>query len=179
MRRAIVEMAHVLLHGCEVRDHGRATGIVLDTEPDGQWLRAITRRSRAWVTVTPMVQAAKELTSSEWKRLSAARRATDHEPAELARLEERFRARRLELVVRSLRQAVADQGARPVSVEFASGGPVPGVHIAPHYRVSGYLSETPRLHLRVTFDRQVAGPIAVGRGRHVGFGLLWPVHEQE
>lgn len=45
-RRAIVEMAHVLLHGRELRDNGRGTGVMLDTEPDGQWLRAISRRSR-------------------------------------------------------------------------------------------------------------------------------------
>ncbi len=177
-RRAIVEMAHVLLHGRELRDNGRGTGVVLDTEPDGQWLRAISRTARTWVTVTPMVQAAKELTSAEWKRLSAARRAADREPEELVRLEERLRARRLELVTRSLCQAVADQDARPVSVESAAGGPIAGVHIAPQYRVRGYLSETPRFHLRVTFDRPVAGPIAVGRGRHVGFGLLWPVEEE-
>lgn len=173
-RRAIVELAQVLLHGRELRDNGRDTGVVLDTELDGQWLRSITRRSRTWVTVTPMVQVAKELTSAEWKRLSAARRAADQDPAEVARLEGRLRARRLELVVRSLHHAVADQDARPVSVEFASAGSVAGVHIAPQYRVSGYLSETPRLHLRVTFDRPVTGPISVGRGRHVGFGLLWP-----
>jgi hypothetical protein len=38
-------------------------------------------------------------------------------------------------------------------------------------RVCHYLAQTPRFHLRVTFDRPVAGPIAAGRGRHVGFGL--------
>lgn len=173
-RRAIVELAQVLLHGRELNDNGRATGVLLDTEPDGQWRRNITRRSRTWVTVTPMVQVAKELTAAEWKRLCAARRAVDHEPRVLARLEERLRARRLELIVRSLRQAVADQHARPVSIEFASGGPMAGVNIAPQYRVSGYLAETPRFHLRVTFDRPVAGPISVGRGRHVGFGVMWP-----
>jgi CRISPR-associated protein Csb2 len=177
-RRAIVELAQVLLHGRELRDNGSGTGVVFDTEPDGQWLRTITRRSRTWVTVTPMVQVAKELTSAEWKRLSAARRAADNEPAVVARLEERLRARRLELVVRSLRQAVAGQDALPVSVEFVSAGSIAGVHIAPQYRVSGYLSETPRLHLRVTFDRPVAGPISVGRGRHVGFGVMWPVEGQ-
>jgi CRISPR-associated protein Csb1 len=35
--------------------------------------------------------------------------------------------------------------------------------------------ETPQLHVRVTFDRPIAGPLAIGRGRHVGFGVLWPV----
>lgn len=165
-RRAIVELAQVLLHGRELRDNGRGTGVILDTEPDGQWLRSITRRSRTWATVTPMVQAAKELTSSEWKRLSEARRAANQDPTMVARLEARLRARRLELIERSVQQVIAGQDARIVSIEFASGGPVAGVHVATQYRANGYLGETPKLHLRVTFDRPVAGPLAVGRGRH-------------
>ncbi len=28
-----------------------------------------------------------------------------------------------------------------------------------------------------TFDRPIAGPIAIGRGRYVGFGVLWPVED--
>jgi CRISPR-associated protein Csb2 len=173
-RRAIVELAQVLLHGRELRDNGRGTGVVLDTEPDGQWLRSITRRSRAWATVTPMVQVAKELTSSEWKRLSVARHAADQDPATVARLEARLRVRRLELIERSVQQAIGGQEARIVSIEFGAAGPIAGVHSAPQYRANGYLGETPKFHLRVTFDRPVAGPIAVGRGRHVGFGVLWP-----
>jgi CRISPR-associated protein Csb2 len=173
-RRAIVELAQVLLHGRELRDNGRGTGVVLNTEPDGQWLRSITRRSRTWVTVTPMVQAAKELTSSEWKRLSAARRNADRDPAEVARLEGRLRARRLELIERSVQQAIAGTTAHVVSIEFGSGGSIAGVQVATRYRANGYLGETPKLHVRVTFDRPVAGPIAIGRGRHVGFGVLWP-----
>jgi CRISPR-associated protein Csb2 len=173
-RRAIVELAQVLLHGRELRDNGRGTGVVLDTEPDGQWLRSITQRSRTWVTVTPLVQAAKELTSSEWKRLSTARRAADQDPAAVARLEARLRARRLELIERSVHQAFAGREARIESIEFAFGGPIAGVHIATQYRANGYLGETPKLHLRVTFEQPVAGPIAIGRGRHVGFGVLWP-----
>jgi CRISPR-associated protein Csb2 len=173
-RRAIVEMAQVLLHSRELRDNGRGTGVVLDTEPDGQWLRTITGRSRTWVSVTPMVQTTKELTSSEWRRLFAARRAAAETPAEAARFEARLRARRLELIERSLKHAIDEQNARALSVEFGSGGPIAGVHTAPQYRVNGYLGETPKLHVRVTFDRPVAGPIAIGRGRHVGFGVLWP-----
>jgi CRISPR-associated protein Csb2 len=78
------------------------------------------------------------------------------------------------LIERSVQQSIAVQDARIVSVEFASGGPIAGVHVATQYRAKGYLGETPKLHLRVTFDRPVAGPLAVGRGRHVGFGVLWP-----
>jgi CRISPR-associated protein Csb2 len=178
-RRAILELAQVLLHGRELRDDGRGTGVVLDTEPDGQWLQSITTPSRTWATVTPMVQAARELTSSEWRRLLGARRNAEQDPSTVARLEARLRARRLELIERSIRQAIAGQGPRIVSVEFASGGPIAGVHVAAQYRTKGYLSETPKLHVHVTFDRPVAGPLAVGRGRHVGFGVLWPVQEHE
>lgn len=175
-RRAIVELAQVLLHGRELRDNGRGTGVVLDTEPDGQWLRAITKRSRTWATVTPLVQTAKELTSSEWKRLVDARRNAEQDPSTVARLEARLRSRRLELIERSVRQAITGQQARIESIEFASGGPIAGVHVATQYRTNSYLGETPKLHVRVTFDRPVVGPIAIGRGRHVGFGLLWPDH---
>jgi CRISPR-associated protein Csb2 len=174
-RRAIVEMAQVLLHGRELCDNGRGTGVVLDTEPDGQWLRAITKRSRTWATVTPLVQAAKELTGAEWKRLVEARRKAEQEPAKAAARELHLRKRRLELVERSVQQAIVGQEARIEAIEFASGGSIAGVHVATQYRANGYLGETPKLHVRVTFDRPVGGPIAVGRGRHVGLGLLWPV----
>lgn len=78
-----------------------------------------------------------------------------------------------ELVVAAgpLRGLPLNRRARPP--EFASGGPIAGVHVSPPYRVSVYLAETPRFHLRVTFDRPVAGLSAVGRARHVRFGLLW------
>lgn len=173
-RRAIVELAQVLIHGRELRDNGRGTGVVLDTEPDGQWLRSITKRSRTWATVTPLVQVANELTGAEWKRLVAARRNAAEDPIAVARLEARLRARRLKLIERSVRQATVGQEARIESIEFASGGPTAGIHVATQYRANGYLGETPKLHVRVTFDRPVVGPLAIGRGRHVGFGVLWP-----
>jgi CRISPR-associated protein Csb2 len=173
-RRAIVDLAHVLLHGRELFENGRRTGVTLDTEPDVQWLTAITRRSRMWASVTPVVQVAKELTSTEWRRLRAARRAAGERGEELTLLEDRLQKRRLELVVRALVHAIPPDSGRPIAVEIVRGGPMAGVDLAPQYRVDGYLGETPRFHLRVTFDRPVAGPVAAGRGRHVGFGLLWP-----
>jgi len=178
-RRAIVEAAQVLLHGRELLDSGRGTGVILNTEPDRQWLRFLTKHSRVWATVTPMVQAAKELTGIEWKRLVDARSNATENPVAAARLEARLLARRLELIERSVRQAVAGHAARIESIELASGGSISGVHIAAQYRANGYLSETPKLHVRVTFDRLVAGPLAIGRGRHVGFGVLWPLGDGE
>jgi CRISPR-associated protein Csb2 len=173
-RRAIVETAQVLLHGRELSDNGRGTGIVLGSEPDGQWLQTITKRSRTWATVTPLVQQAKEFTGSEWKRLVEARRNAEREPAKAAARELHLLKRRLELVERSVQHAIRGQEARIEAIEFASSGPIAGVHVATQYRTEGYLGETPKLHVRVTFDRPIAGPIAIGRGRHVGFGVLWP-----
>lgn len=176
-RRAIIETAQVLLHGRELVDNGRGTGTVLDTEPDDQWVRAITKRSRTWATVTPLVQQAKELTSDEWRRLVEARRNAEQQPAKAAARELHLQKRRRELIERSIRQAIAGREASIESIEVLSGGPLAGVHIATQYRANGYLGETPKLHVRVTFDRPIAGPIAIGRGRHVGFGVLWPTDE--
>lgn len=173
-RRAIVETAQVLLHGRELLDNGRGTGIVLNTEPDGQWLRFITKRSRIWATVTPLVQQAKELTGDEWRRLVQARGNAEREPAKAAARELHLQKRRRELIERSIRQAIAGQEASIESIEVVAAGPLSGVHIATQYRANGYLGETPKLHVRVTFDREIGGPLAIGRGRHVGFGLLWP-----
>lgn len=174
-RRAIVEMAQVLLHGRELLDGGRGTGVFLNREPDDQWLRAITKRSRAWATVIPVVQQAKELTVAEWKHLRDARRNAEREPAKAAARELHLRHRRLELLERSVRQAIDGTNAHIESIEFSTGGWIGGVHIATHYRANGYLGETPKIHVRVTLDREVIGPLAIGRGRHVGFGVLWPV----
>ena len=53
-----------------------------------------------------------------------------------------------------------------------SMGSTAGVNVARQYRIAGYLAETTRLHVAVEFDRSVAGPIAIGRSRHVGFGPI-------
>jgi CRISPR-associated protein Csb2 len=129
--------------------------------------------------VTPIVQAAKELTALEWQRLVEARRNADREPAKVAARELHLYRRRLELIERSVRHAIDEQDARIEAIEFAQAPFIAGPHLASQYRVHGYLEETPRLHLRVSFDREVAGPLAIGRGRYVGFGLLWPIESAQ
>jgi CRISPR-associated protein Csb2 len=173
-RRAIVDLAQVLLHGRELRDNRSGTGVLVLEETDDQWREMITNHSRTWVTVTPIVQDSKELTASEWKRLLQARGNAAQEPAKAAARELHFRKRRIELIERSVYRAISGQEARIESIEVARSGFIAGVQVATQYRVRGYLSETPRLHLRLVFDRPVVGPICVGRGRYVGFGLMWP-----
>ncbi|MBN8508024.1 MAG: type I-U CRISPR-associated protein Cas5/Cas6 [Burkholderiales bacterium] len=176
-RRAIVETAQVLLHGRELLDNGRHTGIVLDTDPDTQWPAKISGASRSWATVTPVVQEATELTGKEWRSLIAARRNAAKYPAKAAAAEIRLRERRLELLARAISRAIEGTGAGVESIELATAAWLPGVHLAGEYRANGYLAQSPRLHLRVTFDRLIRGPLAIGRGRHVGFGVMWPIDD--
>jgi CRISPR-associated protein Csb2 len=155
-------------------DVGNPTGVKVYSEPDPQWIGLLCRPSRAWVSVTPVIQPANELTATEWNRLRAARKAPDENAKIITAIEKRLEKRRIELITRSIYQAIGTDGARVASVEVIRGGPIAGVHVPTQYRVAGYLSETPRLHLRIVFDRPLRGPLALGRGRHVGFGLMWP-----
>lgn len=43
------------------------------------------------------------------------------------------------------------------------------------YKIADYLSENPRYHAEIFFKRMVRGVLAVGRGRHAGFGLMMPI----
>lgn len=128
-------------------------GVTLESEPERKWLQAITGKSRTWVSVTPVIQAAKELTSAERNRLRAMRSAPAESPDALARMERRLRSRRLELLVRSFVQALSPGSGRSISVEVIPGGSIAGVHVARQYRIDGYVAETTRLHVAVEFDR--------------------------
>ncbi|HET8580806.1 MAG TPA: type I-U CRISPR-associated protein Csb2 [Nitrospiraceae bacterium] len=174
IRRAMIDLAHILLHGRELVDEGNPTGVRVYSESDPQWAGLLCQPSRVWVSVTPVIQPANELTAAEWNRLRAARKAPDENEKVIRAIEKRLEKRRIELITRSVYQAIGTDEARVASVEVIRGGPIAGVHVATQYRVTGYLSETPRLHVRLVFDRPVQGPLAIGRGRHVGFGLMWP-----
>lgn len=48
----------------------------------------------------------------------------------------------------------------------------PGAEMAWRYRVPRYLREFPRLHAIITFAQPIAGPLAIGGGRHIGLGIF-------
>lgn len=171
-RRAIFELALILLEGRELLDNGVKTGVTLMSERDRTWRNVLVQQSRTWVSVTPIIQTAKELTTAEWRRLNSLRKSGGDVFGDLARYQARLRRRRLELLARAFSQATQ---RNPISIEVMPGGPMAGVQVARQYRVKGYLAATPRFHVRVKFDREISGPLSVGRGRHVGFGLMWPI----
>lgn len=82
-----------------------------------------------------------------------------------------------QLIARALKQAgIAETDID--SVATFRGPIIPKTVHALDYRVDGYLAETPRYHAEVIFNRPVIGPLVVGRGRHCGFGLMFPWAEE-
>ncbi len=82
--------------------------------------------------------------------------------------DQNLRGKRLDLV----RRCFAHAGL-PYPVEFRLlGGPTWRGSLAGKYVVPPYLKGFPLVHLRVEFNQPVAGPIALGSGRHCGLGVL-------
>jgi CRISPR-associated protein Csb2 len=79
------------------------------------------------------------------------------------------------LIARALKQAGVNENDIE-SIAVFSGPIVPKTVHALDYRVEkgSYLAETPRYHAEVIFKRPAVGAFVVGRGRHVGFGLMLP-----
>jgi CRISPR-associated protein Csb2 len=141
-----VKWVRLRLPGNELIDlAGQARG-VLERLTDSDWvLGQYTRSSAVWSTVTPVV----------WPRHD------DHDPAAAERI---------------LREAFAEAGvpgelAAAAGLEWRNVGFRAGVEPASRYvrpdKLSGRTS-----HVRVTFPREVPGPLAVGAGRYRGFGLF-------
>lgn len=80
-----------------------------------------------------------------------------------------------DLVVRALKQIGISE--REIDSVATFNGPiVPKADRALAYRVGedNYLSKSLRYHAEVYFRRPLTGPLVIGRGRHVGFGLMIP-----
>lgn len=81
--------------------------------------------------------------------------------------------RRLEraetLICKALSQAGMDV---PASIAISRVPWWPGSLHVRDYCPREKLSHYPRYHVQLSFDRPVTGPIAIGAGRHVGFGIF-------
>lgn len=76
-----------------------------------------------------------------------------------------------------LLRTLAQQGISLENVESVAtftGPTVPKSVAAREYRVRDYLSTTRRVHVEIIFREAVRGPLVLGRGRFVGFGLMFP-----
>ena len=54
-----------------------------------------------------------------------------------------------------------------------------GASMARDYRVPEYLKSMSRSHAIITFLEPVVGPVVIGAGRYIGFGLMAEFDEQE
>lgn len=119
-----------------------------------------SRPSKEWATATPIVldRFPKHLRSDNTERRSAA----EHHVRD------------------TIRRAVTLQGLpKPASVEFQFPPPLRGTtsvrNFAPYRHGKNSRSRPLSVHATLTFDEPVAGPLIVGAGRHLGYGLCAPV----
>lgn len=171
----LFETVVALLHNRELVDNGQGTGVVLRREEDREWLSLLTQRSSVWESVTPVILERPEFLRKDWEQLGHARRRQQARAGDSRAAQELDRViskRRDELV----RGAIERIGVgKVVDVEWSRAPWRAGIYAATQYRTAAYLRASPRLHIRVNFQEPVSGPIVVGRGRYVGFGLLRPI----
>lgn len=171
----LFETVVALLHERELIDDGIATGVRLRREHDEDWLSLLTRPAAVWESVTPVVLERPEFVRKEWEELGHKQRRQEARAGHARSAQELDRAiaeRREELV----RAAVDRLGiGEVVDIESSRAPWRAGAHAASQYRTAGYLRQSPRFHVRVRFREPVPGPIIVGRGKYVGFGLLRPL----
>lgn len=107
-----------------------------------------TRRARRWATVTPVV--------------------LDRFP------KERFGSEAEEVIARTCENIGLP---RPLNVEARPHSPFTGVPMAREFISPRRAAHPPRplVHAVVEFDRPVEGPVLLGAGRHLGYGLCRPL----
>jgi CRISPR-associated protein Csb2 len=114
------------------------------------------RESRSWASVTPVLLPGHNL------------------PRRDARNPTRTHARAAGLLCRALAQAGIDS---PAKIEFDRLPFWAGVMHVRDYDPRDKLAHLPRYHVRLRFERPLAGPLSIGAGRHVGFGTLAALEE--
>lgn len=125
-----------------------------------------SRPSRAWVSVTPV--------------------ALDHNPGELRRRSIADPQPESERIVRasaraaeSLRRAAVRIGLpEPAAIELSPQALIRGgrpVRAFPGFRAGGHPKVL--VHARLVFSEPVAGPVLLGAGRYLGYGLFRPVED--
>lgn len=124
--------------------------------------------ARRWATVTPVVLPGLDDPGGLIKRL----RSTE-DPAEQRQILARLSRRREGLVRKALRQAgMPDQLAFTAEIETRAVGFLAGTERSDRYSVPQHLRSFPRFHVRITWSRNVTGPVCIGRGRFSGLGLF-------
>ncbi len=114
-------------------------------------IRQYICKSRVWASATPVLLPGyddrKQHRGNQHKRLTRAE----------------------SLLCKALQHAGVQQ---PAHIELSRVPLIPGTAHVQDYRPREQLSHYPRYHVRLTFERAIAGPLSIGAGRHVGFGVM-------
>ena len=124
---------------------------MLDLRKRDGLLSYYTGAARTWTSVTPVLLPGYD---------DRKQHRGDHQKR-LARAEQ--------LVSKALAQAGVEAAAR---IEITRVPWWPGTLHVRDYQPREKLRHYPRYHVRLTFDRPVTGPLAIGAGRHAGFGVF-------
>ena len=123
--------------------------------------RTWCRPWRRWVSVTPV--------------------ALDRFPGNLRDRDPDRRAKAEGEAVKVIVKACEYAGLPRPQVEIELDAPllgVPPLRSFPAYRRAEGRVTRPSVHVRLTFEEAVAGPVLIGAGRYLGYGLCRPVQEQ-
>ncbi|MBI3183295.1 MAG: type I-U CRISPR-associated protein Cas5/Cas6 [Myxococcales bacterium] len=167
---ADVDWAQRALGGADLIDEqtGEVVAVLASSSRHERGFARYLGPSRTWATVTPVILPGLDDPGGLRAHL---RRTKD--PAEQKRILERLARRREALVRKALRHAgVPDDLVFNAGIETRSVGFFAGADRADRYAVPQHLKSFPRLHVRVSWARPVAGPLCVGRGRFFGLGLF-------
>lgn len=162
-----------VLGGMDLVDEktGEIQAVLAATSRGDRVLKRYLSESSTWATVTPMVLPGHDDPGGLRQKLHKATRAEDQRL-----LLDRLMKRRDALVRKALRHAgIGDELAFSACIETRETGFLAGVEKASRYAVPRHLAGSPRLHVKLTWQRKVAGPLCVGRGRFSGLGLFAPM----
>lgn len=122
-----------------------------------------------WTSATPVVLPGMDDPGGLRRTLRSSHRDAAQQHRALATLQRRQE----ELVRKALRQAgLSETLVATAAIECRATGFLAGVEPAARHAVPSHLRRYPRLHVRITFAQDVAGPLCIGRGRFSGLGLL-------
>lgn len=146
------QWAQERLRNATLRDpHGNDRGVLLDLwrPSSGPLVRRYVDETRTWRTVTPVV-------------------LPGFDDGKQAKAERLFltAAAQADLPV----EAIAELAMRKAPF-------YPGSEHPHYYAVPAYLSHLPRWHVSLRFQEPLAGPLAIGAGRHAGLGLFAGIDE--
>jgi CRISPR-associated protein Csb2 len=159
-----------VLGGMDLIDEetGEVQAVLAATSHNDRVLSRYVSESSTWVTVTPMLLPGHDDPGGLREKLRIVKGSDEQKS-----LIERLTKRREALVRKALRQAgLVDELAFSAEIETRETGFIAGVDKASRFAVPSHLAKSPRLHVKLTWPKQVAGPLCIGRGRFSGLGLF-------